>query len=375
MGAGGTRALQRALAKEHYVDAHTFAVERERVLVREWFCVGRLSALGIDRPGRLAVVDALGESVLVTRRQDGALAAHYNVCRHRGSQLVPVQPQAPVPAACDAKAIRCPYHSWTYDLDGRLLKAPHTDDVSGFEPSAFGLHPVGVDVWGGFVFLHLTPDVAGPLADAIGSVDDRVRRYPLADLVVGATLLYDVRANWKLICENYNECYHCAGVHPELCRLVPAFARGGRDLAWADGIPLRPGAWTFSADGTSDRAPFPDLDAAERVRHKGELVQPNLLLSLSADHVAAFTLWPTAHDETRVECALLFAADEVARPAFDPSDVAGFWDVVNRQDWAVCESTQRGMSSRAYVEGWYAPMEDESLDVGRWLLPRLGRQP
>jgi Rieske 2Fe-2S family protein len=114
------------------------------------------------------------------------------------------------------------------------------------------------------------------------------------------------------------------------------------------------------------------LDDAERVRHKGELVYPNLMLSLSADHVAVFTLWPDGPGRTRIECDLLFGSDEVARDGFDPSDAVDFWDLVNRQDWAVCASVQRGMSSRAYTQGWFAPMEDASLDIRRWLLPLLG---
>jgi Rieske 2Fe-2S family protein len=185
-------------------------------------------------------------------------------------------------------------------------------------------------------------------------------------------MVYDVSANWKLVAENYNECYHCGPVHPELVQLVPAFGRGGADLDWDGGVPHRDGAWTFSFSGTSQRACFPELDAAERVRHKGELVYPNLLLSLSAEHVAAFRLQPLAVDRTRIVCDVLFAPDAVADAGFDPSDAADFWDLVNGQDWAICESVQRGMSSRAYGQGWYAPMEDLSLDMRRWLLPRLG---
>src|SRR5581483_493839 len=127
-------------------------------------------------------------------------------------------------------------------------------------PECFGLHPVGVASWGGFLFVHLTPQEAAAFDAGIAAVADRLQRYPLVDLVLGRRLTYDVKANWKLIAENYNECYHCAGVHPELCRLVPAFAHGGRDLAWEDGIPHRDGAWTFTADGTSQRAPFAGLD-------------------------------------------------------------------------------------------------------------------
>jgi phenylpropionate dioxygenase-like ring-hydroxylating dioxygenase large terminal subunit len=368
--------MQPALGKEHYVSAAAYDVERERVLLREWTCVGRALELGVgpDASGRVAVVEVHGESVLLVRTDVGRLTAFYNVCRHRGSQLVPVAAgDADSIAPLAVRALRCPYHSWTYDLDGRLMRAPHTEDVDDFDPACFSLHRVGVEEWAGFVFVHLTPSAAGPLADSLGAVPVRLQRYPLASLRVGWSTSYDVQANWKLVAENYNECYHCAGVHPELCRLVPAFARGGRDLEWEAGVPHRDGAWTFTMSGTSERAPFDGLDDDERVRHKGELVYPNLLLSLSADHVAAFTMWPLAHDRTRIDCSLLFAVDEIARPAFDPSDAADLWDLVNRQDWAICESVQRGMSSRAYAGGWFAPMEDESLDIRRWLLPRLGR--
>ena len=193
----------------------------------------------------------------------------------------------------------------------------------------------------------------------------------MGDLVTGLTLSYEVAANWKVIAENYNECYHCGPVHPELSRLVPAFAGGGAGLTWEDGIPHREGAWTFTLSGTTTRAPLPGLSEAERTRHKGELVYPNLMLSCSADHVAAFVLRPEAVDRTRIDCLLLFARDAVVAPDFDPSDAAELWDLVNRQDWAICESVQRGMSSRAYTHGWFAPMEDDSADIRRWLLPRL----
>lgn len=212
---------------------------------------------------------------------------------------------------------------------GRPAPGPWSEEIDGFDQQAFGLHPVGVATWGGFVFLHLTPAEAGPLADQLGPVPERLRRYPLEELAVGRRLAYRVKANWKLVAENYNECYHCAGVHPELCRVVPAFKRGGAGLDWDRGVPHREGAWTFTATGQSDRAPFPGLDDDERTRHKGELVYPNLMLSLSADHVAAFTLWPHRPGETTVVSELLFHPDEQARPGFDPpTRAADFWDLL-----------------------------------------------
>ncbi len=368
--------LQAALPRRHYVDPTAFAEERERVLLRSWSCAGRLDELGLAEPGtvrlipdRAVAVGVLGESVVVAVTADGGLRANYNVCRHRGAQLVAHEPAEP-PVQRTARVWRCPYHSWTYDLNGRLVHAPHTEDLD-VDPAAFGLHPVGVGHWGGFLWVR-PESSAESLAEALVPLAQRLANYPLDTLRVGYRSTYDVRANWKVIAENYNECYHCGPVHPELTRLVPAFAGGGADLDWERGIEHRPGAWTFTMTGTSNRAPFPGLDADERVRHKGELAYPTLLLSAAAEHVASFRLEPVAVDRTRITCELLFAADEVGRAEFDPADAAELWELVNSQDWGICESVQRGMSSRAYTQGWYAPLEDASLDIRRWLLPRLG---
>jgi Rieske 2Fe-2S family protein len=366
-------ALQAALPAPHYIDERHWLRERDAVLQREWFCVGRRAELGLADPNQLAVVDVAGESVVLTSAETGELHGFFNVCRHRGSQVVPVDPDAGLPPACGAKSLRCPYHSWTYGLDGRLLRAPHTEDVDDFDPAQFGLSQVGVAVWGGFVFVHLAPDGEPDLLTSLGAVPERLVRYPLDRLVVGRRIVYSVRANWKVIAENYNECYHCAGVHPELVRLVPAFGRGGAGLDWDGGVPMREGAWTFTATGSTNRRPFAGLDADEQVRHKGELIYPNLMVSLSADHVAAFVLLPTSAGHTTIVCDILVDPAEVTREDFDVSDAVDFWDMVNRQDWAICESVQRGMSSRGYTQGWFAPMEDASLDIRRWLLPRLER--
>jgi glycine betaine catabolism A len=236
----------------------------------------------------------------------------------------------------------------------------------------FGLHPIGIEVWCGFVFVHLTPAELTDFATAIAPFAERLQRYPLDRLVSGLSFTYDVAANYKVLAENYNECYHCGPVHPELTRLVPAFGGGGRSLDWEDGIPHRDGAWTFTTTGTTSRRPFPELSEAERNRHKGELIYPNLWLSCAADHVAAFVSWPLDAGHTRIRCDLLFEPEAVAAEDYTPHDAGDLWHLVNQQDWVVCESVQRGMSSRAYDQGWFAPMEDASADIRRWLLPRLG---
>jgi glycine betaine catabolism A len=364
--------LERSLPKASYIAEAEFAREREAVLFADWFCVGRAESL--VRAGDYLTADVAGESVVVVRGDDGQLRGFYNLCRHRGSRLVePQDALAAAPATgCLGGAIRCPYHAWTYGLDGTLRSAPFLPDLRNYRDQ-LSLHGVDVDMWGGFVFVRLEPDPAGTsLAGSLGEIPGRVERYPLDALRRGASLSYEVAANWKVICENYNECYHCGPVHPELCELVPQFARGGADLDWEDGIPHRDGAYTFTETGTTTRQPFPGLSESERTRHKGELILPNLMLSLSADHVAAFTVWPRAAGRTTVICDFLFHPDELARPDFDPGDAVRFWDVVNRQDWVICERVQDGMSSRRFTSGYLAPMEDASADVGRHVAARLG---
>jgi Rieske 2Fe-2S family protein len=360
--------MEQTLHRDFYFSAEIFQREQERIFFREWFCAGREEEL--TEPGDYLVLDVVGESVLVVRTREGRLAAHYNVCRHRGSRLVL--------EGCKGRfgsGIRCPYHSWTYTLDGALHTAPFLDQ-DDLARADLGLHPVGLECWGGFIFVNLTPADAARrgygLLNQLGPVPTRLHRYPLGELRSGRRIVYEVAANWKVLLENYNECYHCGPVHPELCRVVPAFRqRGGSDLDWERGIPHREGAWTFTETGTTNRRPFDGLNDDERTRHKGELVYPNFMISLSADHVTVYTVWPRSPGHTVVVCDFLFHPSEIASGDFDPSDAVDFWDRVNRQDWAICENVQRGMQSRVFEHGYYAPMESASLDIRRYIKEKL----
>ena len=305
--------LQAALPREHYVSADAFGAEREQVLTRSWTCAGRLTDLGLREPGRLAVVEVLGESVLVTVDKAGALHGHYNVCRHRGSQVVPVDPAQPAPAPCRSFALRCPYHSWTYDLDGSLRFAPHTEDVDDFDRTDFGLHAVEVDSWGGFVWVNLDASAPQSLADAArpgpGARPALPARPPRGRATDGLRRRRELEGRRGEL----QRVLPLRTGAPRAVRLVPAFGAGRRRPGLGGRHPAPRGRLDVHAVGHVEREPFPDLDAAERERHKGELVYPNLLLSLSADHVAAFVLEPLAVDRTRVVCDLLFAPDETAK--------------------------------------------------------------
>jgi phenylpropionate dioxygenase-like ring-hydroxylating dioxygenase large terminal subunit len=379
-GKNGTNGLEKSLPSHYYTSAEIFEREKNLIFAEEWFCAGREEEL--PAAGNYKVLEVAEESVLVVRTARGELRAHYNVCRHRGARLCasPRDSESNVNLAggvMPSGSIRCPYHQWTYNLEGQLIGAPYLKDAEGFCKEDFSLYPVGVDTWGGFFFLNLNPkDASGEKCDVrsqLGPSVQRVARYPLAQLRTGHSISYDVAANWKILMENYNECYHCGGLHPELCEIVPDFKQaGGSNLDWENGIPHREGAYTFTKTGKTNRAPFPGLSAEEKVRHKGELCFPNLMISLACDHVAAFLLWPLAPDRTRIVCSFLFHPDEISKPAFDPSDAVEFWDLVNRQDWAICERVQKGVSSRVHKFGYYAPMEDPSLDIRNYVAKRLG---
>lgn len=356
--------LEATLPGEYYLNPQHFARERESIFHREWFCAGRLE--GLEGKGDYRLVNILGESILLVCDEAGALRAFNNVCRHRGSELVK---SATTDEQCGTfkAGIRCPYHSWNYRLNGELHSTPHVN----IDKSCMGLHQAGVDTWGGYVFIRVQPGEQS-LAEMLGEIPERIGRYPMDQLRVGHRIDYSVASNWKVILENYNECYHCAGVHPELCSIVPAFrVGGGSGLDWERGIPQNEGTNTFTMSGTTNRKPFPDLDDDEKVRHKGELVYPNLMLSLSMDHAASFTLWPRSPDRTDIICEFLFHPDEMATPYFDPLDAVEFWDLVNKQDWEICESVQRGMQSRVFESGYYGPMEDLSLDIRNYVHARL----
>jgi Rieske 2Fe-2S family protein len=368
--------LEPTLPSSWYLKKRYFELEREHIFMREWICVGREEEF--PAAGDHKVLDLYGESILLLRNGKSELKAFYNVCRHRGSRICPAAEDddsvlALKGGVVNRKLIICPYHAWTYDLDGQLLRAPFMSDHEQFNFDEVQLHPVAVACWGGFIFLNLSPEQAPSFEDFMGEISARYCRYPLAELRIARTISYEIDANWKVLCENYNECYHCGPVHPELCRVVPSFREaGGAQLDWERGIPHREGATTFTFSGESSRRSFPALDEDEQVRHKGDLVYPNLFLSLAREHVVAFILHAREPGKTVLDCHFLFEPHEMDKEDFNPSDAVDFWHLVNQQDWAICARVQQGMSARVHERGVYAPMEDWNLDIRRYVSDRIG---
>lgn len=371
------KGIEMTLPSSWYLDDDVFNLEREHIFLKEWYVVGREEEL--PEAGDHKILDVMGESIILVRNKEGVLKAFYNVCVHRGARMCKDQSdlnddRMPVKGGVlGGKIIMCPYHAWSYDLDGKLINAPHMTEEMGFEKKDIHLHHVLVETYGGFIFINMTPETAPSFDGHIKSLKKNFSRYPLEELRIGKTIHYEIESNWKVICENYNECYHCGPVHPELCQIVPAFKdKGGSDLDWDRGIPHREGATTFTPSGNTSRRAFPGLNEDEQVRHKGDLVYPNMFLSLAKDHVAVFIFTPKSAGHTSLDCHFLFEPYEMEKSDFDGSDTIDFWHLVNRQDWNICERVQQGMSARVHDRGIFSPMEDWNLDIRKYVSDRIG---
>jgi Rieske 2Fe-2S family protein len=231
----------------------------------------------------------------------------------------------------------------------------------GFDEAGHHLVPTRVAQWHGWVFANTSGDAA-PFEEHVGNLEVLIQNYGCEELVVGARHGYEIAANWKILAENYHECYHCSSIHPELCEVSPPNS-GGDNLepegAWIGGpMDLYEGVETMSLDGKSYAPKLPNLaEGQNRTVHYFQLF-PNLLISPHPDYVMTHRLRPLAPNHTAVECEWLFSGEAVQQETFDPSYATDFWDITNRQDWTACESVQRGVSSRGYRRGPLSPRED-----------------
>jgi glycine betaine catabolism A len=342
----------RMLPKAAYLEPEVLSWELANVF-DGWICLGRSSEVAAH--GSMKAFDAPdGAGFLVTRDMTGGLHAFENACRHRGHELLPCGGSA------EARAIVCPYHAWTYDFDGSLRGAPGFKGVEGFDSPALGLNAVPLRDWHGWVFVDPSGS-AGDFSAHVGELEAVVAPYEAESLRTAETHQYEVAANWKVIVENYQECYHCSMIHPELCRVSPPESGENleRDGDWVGGwMELRSGATTMSLDGRSGGVAMARLDEEEQRTVMYIAVMPNLLISLHPDYVMTHLLTPVAPDRTSITCSWAFPPQAMGRDRFDPAYAVDFWDLTNRQDWTACESVQRGMRARRYQPGPLAPAEE-----------------
>jgi Rieske 2Fe-2S family protein len=362
--------LVSTLPGHYYTDESVFTLEQQQIFEQMWFCAVRSGDL--DEPGSFRTVRVGRENVLVSRNRTGTVRAFYNVCRHRGATLCTEA------AGQVRRAFQCPYHASTYDLDGKLIAAPNLIKMPDIDRTQFGLRPVAVREWLGYTWLCLAPEppsfedtVMREVVDRLGELA-AIERYDVANLALGRRISYDVAANWKLIVENFMECYHCATIHPELTEVLPEFTEGyAAQYFVGHGAQFAAEVEGFTVDGSPGLDRIPGVSAEQDRRYYAITVRPQVFLNLVPDHVIVHRMFPVAPDRTIVECDWLYLPDVVAAGK-DIARSVELFDRVNRQDFDACERCQPAMSSRVYADGGVlVPSEHHIAGFHDWLRARL----
>ncbi|PWE34074.1 Rieske (2Fe-2S) protein [Maritimibacter sp. 55A14] len=368
-----------SLSRACYTDSGLFRIEMERIFGREWLFAA--PACEIAGAGDFVTLQIGDWGVIVVRGADGAIRAFHNSCRHRGSRLCSVR------RGSNPKLV-CPYHQWTYELDGRLLWA--RDMGPDFDPARHGLHPVHCREAGGLVFICLadTP----PAFDAFG---EQVARYlaphRLADARIAHESTIVENGNWKLVIENNRECYHCAGSHPSLCRTysddplitgsggempaavsehwvrceaagLPSTFVLGPDAGWRLArMPLMGRAESFTMDGqVAVKRPLGEVP----IRDAGTLLlfhYPNTWNHFLSDHAVVFRVTPLTPTTTEVTTKWLVHKDAVEGVDYDLKRLTEVWTHTNDEDRRVVEENQIGINSPAYVPGPYSAVQEAGV--------------
>ncbi|NGO67198.1 aromatic ring-hydroxylating oxygenase subunit alpha [Streptomyces boncukensis] len=361
------------LSGDHYTDPGHFAREQRLLFERMWFCAVRADEL--DKPGRFRTVQVGRESVLVTRSRDGSVRAFLNICRHRGARLCTEE------SGEVRRAFQCPYHAWTYGLDGKLTAAPNLTSMPDIDRTEYGLISVHVREWLGHVWVCLADEPPPFEDDVVAAVTERlgdpeaIGRYGIDGLQMGRRITYDVKSNWKLIIENFMECYHCATIHPELTEVLPEFADGlAAQYHVGHGAAFSEEAKGFTVDGSEGLERIPTVTEDQDRRYYAITVRPQVFINLVPDHVIFHRMYPLAHDRTVVECDWLYLP-HVVESGRDVEHSVELFHRVNQQDFSACERTQPGMSSRGYASGGVlVPSEHHIGAFHTWLRDRLAKE-
>jgi Rieske 2Fe-2S family protein len=375
-----------------YTSAEIFDVELERIFRRSWMYAGHVSQ--IRRPGEYFTYRLGDDSIVVIRGKDGTVRAFHNLCRHRGSMIC-------LDDCGSVKKLVCPYHNWTYDLDGRLIDAKLMPE--GFEPSDHGLHPVGVEILEGFIFLAVGDDPVD-FRPATVPFHEHLAPYRLADAKIAHTREWIIEANWKLMSENFAECYHCAANHPEYCALIvggavvhnPRLAMENERLIedaqarWRkQGLKIEPfrtpederwyattrdpffeGIVTQSRDGKPMAPLLGDLRDPDAGVF-GALMYPSLWMEACSDYAAPLRLTPISPSRTHVRMDWLVRGDAVEGRDYQLEELTWFFTTTIEQDWKIIADNQRGMLSSRYRPGPYSEAERDSEYFDNWYLKAI----
>ncbi len=359
------------LPSHYYFDDNRYEQELEQIWYRNWLYVCRSSALAEPRAFRVFTVGS--QNVVVLRDEAGVVQAFHNTCRHRGSMLCTEQS-----GQLASRRIVCPYHQWSYTLQGKLAGVPFIGGAEKLGVGDVSLYKVAVREWGGCVFVNLAEgDGVRPFSDSADPAFNEFDHWPLAELVSGHTFQTTIACNWKIFWENYYECYHCPSIHPELCDLVPQYKQGWSIRIKRNGDSndpgVRPGAQTWSMDGLIHGKEMAELTDEERLLgFKYLTCLPTMFMSAHPDYVRIVSLLPLGPETTQLTAEWLFPAETLQQPDFDMENVTKFATLVMEQDAHVCEINQQGLHSIRHQAGVLVPHEVEVYTFHEWVRAEMG---
>ena len=376
----GLRRTESTLPSEQYYAPQHFERELQKIWYRSWLYLCRADSLPEPLDYRTFQIGT--QPVLLLRDEAGQLRGFFNTCRHRGSVLCSQER-----GHLRAKSLTCPYHSWTYDLRGRLARIPMHGRAKLVELGDMQLYPIALTEWKGFLFASLHAQAPPPFEKALDDGVESMAHWPLNDLVVGHTQTWSLKCNWKIFWENYNECLHCPNVHPALTSLVPIYGRGimteRDDPEWrqheASTDPkfkggLRAGAESWSSDGRAGPYQFRGLTAEERrAGYHFVTALPSFYIVGHVDYVRTVRLCPSGPEQTELQAEWLFPREALADPAFDMRNSIEFSGQVIAEDGAACELAQRGLHAVPHRNGVLLPEEYELHRFHNWLRGELAR--
>ena len=374
----GLTETKETLPAHHYFDPGHYERELNAIWYRNWIYVGRSDSL--EEPRAFRTIEIGTQNVLVVRDENGDLQAFHNTCRHRGSILCTEHK-----GRLRSKSIICPYHNWSYSLQGDLLRTPSKQPQADFDKQKYPLYSVAVEEWNGFVFVNLAGDKAQSLSASFHAESADLDNWPLESLKVGHSYRKTMNCNWKIFWENFNECLHCPSVHPELSKLVPIYSRAfmepkddpeweqhqsNTDPKFAGG--LREGAKTWTFDGQPVGKPFAGLTQQERDTAYHYVVnQPSIFIAAHIDYVRIVRLLPKGAGQTEIIAEWLFPEETLADKSVDIEKVADFGKMVMEQDAKVSEINQRGLRSIAHKRGVFMPEEYDVYNFQNWVREQM----
>jgi Rieske 2Fe-2S family protein len=361
----------------HYDPEH-YQKELDAFWYRMWINVCRSDEVASPRDYK--VVSIGDQNIVITRDLKGNLRAFHNTCRHRGSILC-TQDEG----RFEGGSIVCPYHAWTYSLEGKLIATPHQLESADFEMKDYSLYGAAVGEWGGFVFVNLTPEEAEPLEKALGDTPLKFKNYHPERLKVGFRYVHEIKANWKLWFENYSECFHCPQVHPELINIVPIYSKGlgnvrqdpewkpsgGETMILHGGSDIIPGGRTWTMDGQLSGPAFSGLTEEEANSViNGMQLRPNFFFVAHPDYVHTQQMIPTSPTTVQLTWDYLFEPETMEREDFDAKRAYELWHITNLQDAQNVEWQQSGIKSgsRHHERSVFVPQETGPHQFNSWVM-------